>query len=979
MQRDAGCDPGQGEGAISPGWLLDVISYYLIPLAVVVLTVLALGADRGGPAGRDAPLSFQAREAPPGEDWEPAQARQALAQAPRVSQLNTQLSERPLWLLVTPQGQDWSGRFVDFPSRHAQAMTCWDAATLAEIGAADRSRASGGMAAFRAGFAVRDAASHSAGGLLCRAEYAGPARVGAAARPHAEFAALSQAFVRSAALFEGGFITLALFTLLAAIVNRESRYVLLAVWMIGSLRVGGMSMGWDTQWLGRPVPPEWLWFVRQLTIAAYYILTYTLFCQVFRNELGRQDSRAVRVGRGLGLPLLALAAVLPASSFLPAMWAMVSLGAVIIVVFLVRCVMRGGSRAAIWYILALAMMLAGALSEVIAAAFDFNALIGWFNSVTGAMAASLVAAYAFADQVRAERADRVRAQDELQRTYDVTPVGLFTLDEEGVFLRVNRAMSRMAGLAPGQAGVGGGWDACFGRGEFARLQGLADSADGGEAEIRAAGVPPDGPVWFLVRVARAGSRIEGSLQNVTERRRLTERLRLLADNDFLTGVYNRRGIEARLERAIAAVGRGTSGPLALAYLDLDRFKLVNDLYGHQIGDEVLKQATRRVGAIAREGHSLGRVGGDEFIVVMPGTSMRDARAQCQRIIEAIGDSLFHVRAHAFWVRVSVGLVEITDDISVKDAVAAVDRACREAKTGRSGRLVVYERDAAVFRERAEELRLVEEMAESFLPKGLFLAMQPIMSLRDPEGSLNFEVLLRMRAEDGRMIPAERVVAAAETNGTVTKLDHWVLTNALEWMQANRSRLDRTRFVCVNLSGASLNDEAFMADVYATLEQYRDVAGLLCLEITEGVAVHDVQNGRRFIERLRQFGARVALDDFGAGYTSFLYLKELPADALKIDGSFIRTLHQHSANVAILESIVQLARNLGMSSIAEWVEDEDTLKTLSRLGVDYVQGFLVAPPMAPETLLAGRSAADFVADPALAALIGELAGARNPLP
>jgi EAL domain-containing protein (putative c-di-GMP-specific phosphodiesterase class I) len=188
-----------------------------------------------------------------------------------------------------------------------------------------------------------------------------------------------------------------------------------------------------------------------------------------------------------------------------------------------------------------------------------------------------------------------------------------------------------------------------------------------------------------------------------------------------------------------------------------------------------------------------------------------------------------------------------------------------------------------------------------------------------------------------------------------------MSTTLAWLSEHQHHLTNTRFVCMNLSGASLNDEKFMQDVYAMLAANVSIASHLCIEITESVALHDLNNTRHFIDRVRGFGAKVALDDFGAGYTSFSYLKELPADLLKIDGSFIVNMNRHPANVAIVEAIVNLARNLGMQTIAEWAEDTATVQTLAEIGVNYVQGYIVARPQQPSMLLTAESSASFIQD------------------
>jgi EAL domain-containing protein (putative c-di-GMP-specific phosphodiesterase class I) len=335
----------------------------------------------------------------------------------------------------------------------------------------------------------------------------------------------------------------------------------------------------------------------------------------------------------------------------------------------------------------------------------------------------------------------------------------------------------------------------------------------------------------------------------------------------------------------------------------------------------------------------------------------------------VGDKAFHVRG-------SIGLIEVSAGMAMKDAVSTADRACREAKDGASDGLVIYERNAAAFHEREAELNLVERLSGPNATEGMFLEMQPIMSLTAPQDSLNFEVLLRMREPDGRVVPAGPVIGAAEKSGRAGVIDRWVLATTLQWISDHQAQLNNTRFVCMNLSGASLNDERFVQDTFEILSRYAHVAGRICIEITESVALHDLDNTRRFIDQVRAFGAKVALDDFGAGYTSFSYLKELPADVLKIDGNFIVNINAHPANVAIVEAIVSLAVNLGMKTIAEWAEDTATVQTLAEIGVDYVQGWAVARSQSPEALLAVQSSAGFIRDPELLELVDTLQAASQ---
>src|SRR5690606_18045959 len=245
------------------------------------------------------------------------------------------------------------------------------------------------------------------------------------------------------------------------------------------------------------------------------------------------------------------------------------------------------------------------------------------------------------------------------------------------------------------------------------------------------------------------------------------------------------------------------------------------------------------------------------------------------------------------------------------------------------------------------------------PRGLYLELQPIMSMAAPLASLNFEVLLRVKDSAGMLIPAGKIVSAAEESGTITIIDKWVFSATLEWLEKHEKRLSKTQFGSINLSGVSLNDNKFVEAFFANLGRYKHLTKRLCVEITEGVALQNLDRTRQFMGRLQAMGVRIALDDFGAGYTSFSYLKELRADVIKIDGTLIRDMLANKTSIAIVRTIIELARNLGMESIAEWVEDAPTLEALRRMGVDHVQGYVVSKARPPVDILNARSLADLV--------------------
>ena len=939
------------------------VSLYGLPLVIALVTALALlsweakYADTGSAA-----LPLRAFEQTGGE-MDPGEARARLARATAVRHQDTSLSERPFWFRFEVRPHPDENITIELPSRHATEAACWNAASLQPLGAANRATATGMMVNAKSGFAIEMGRVRAAAQVLCKASFIGPARIAATQWSTPQFEASAHDFHRRAGLLDGGLIVLAVFVLMTAIINREPVYVLFAAWLIFNLRMGAISAGWDFQWLGQAVPLSWLPQSRLLTVAAYFTLTGMLFRQMFRDELLRFGySNAMRAVHGVSLILLPVALLVPYAKALPLMWLASTGGIAVLMFFLVRILARTRSTAAGWYGAALTITLAASLYEVIAAALGVKELIGAVNSVTAALSSSLMAAFAIAEQIRLERKQRIQAEAELRVTYDVVPVGLFTLDARGAFIGGNPALRDMLDVS--EEGLRQArWSTYFADGAWLRLQDLVAPGSAAEIELDGAAPAPGAErKRFLVKAALAEERIEGSLQDITEKSKAVERLHFLAENDSLTGTHNRRGIERLLAEALAQMPAGQ--PLAVAYLDLDRFKLVNDLYGHSAGDEVLRQVCARVAEMLTVGQSLGRIGGDEFVIVFAGTPIRPAAWSCRGILDRLAAQPFQVGDKAFQVRGSMGLVEVDAGAAISDVISTADEGCREAKRSNyRDNLVVYEKSAAIFHERELDLRLVARLSHPDGPQGLFLEMQPLLSVRQPFEALNFEVLLRMHDADGSLVSAERLIPLAEDKGLIGIIDRWVLTSVLAWLNTHGDRLKNTRFVCMNLSGASLNDEHFVADAFELLERYPRAAQRLCLEITESVALHDLDNMRRFIDSARAAGCKVALDDFGAGYTSFSYLKDLPADVLKIDGSFIRTVNEHPSNLAIVEAIVSLARSLGMRTIAEWAEDRDTVETLVDIGIDHIQGYAVARPQSPELILAATSSAGFIQPPA----------------
>jgi diguanylate cyclase (GGDEF)-like protein len=873
-----------------------------------------------------------------------------------TARFSTHLAETPFWFLVTaPVLRGGGGTFIDLPSRHAQTLSCWQTTPdLAPLGAGDRHGTSGEMRYNKAGFALKLDEHASPSPVLCRGTFSGPAYITASASSRDKLEVTALDFQRSASLITGGLLTLAIFVFVTAIINREWTYVIFAAWLVGNLRLSANAMGFDTEWLDRHISPDHIAFLRQFTFAGYYVLTTSLFSQLFHRELKTIGLRwSLRAVRYVGCILMLAAFTLNYEHFIPVLWTSATFCIAVLIYFLAQLIIKARSRTVFWYAASMAIVLFATLSEVLAAAFGWEALAGTMSPVVTALSSSVLCAFAIAERMREERESRRQMETELRHTYDLTPIGLFTLNAQSCFVRSNPALDSMLGLPREHHGTHR-WADYFAPGAERALSDLLARDDSASIELDGAPDTTTHSRRYSLRAIRADGFIEGSLEDVTDRAKAVERLHFLAEHDPLTGLLNRRGLEHAIGRQCR-----TGGPWALAYLDLERFKLFNDLFGHGTGDEILRHVAARLVECLGPDVPIGRIGGDEFVCVLANMPIDDAIARCRALVTALNAAPFHVDTRVLQVRGAVGVVECSPGERVLDALAYADRACRAAKRAGNERLVALRKGAPAFEEVAAEINLIEVLGQSRLPDGLFLVMQPIMSVRTPTEALDFEVLLRRRMPDGSVATAAKLIAAAEESGTIIAVDRWVLSTTLAWLSENRASLSRTRFVCVNLSGGSLNDEHFLDELFALFLRYEDVVHYLCIEITESVALQDLEHTERFIARLHAMGAKIALDDFGAGQTSLRYLKKLSADALKIDGEFVRTMCNHPADIAIVEAIIALARNLGMRSIAEWVEDAGTLRALKELGVDYVQGFGIAKPQDANDILAASSAASFV--------------------
>jgi len=438
------------------------------------------------------------------------------------------------------------------------------------------------------------------------------------------------------------------------------------------------------------------------------------------------------------------------------------------------------------------------------------------------------------------------------------------------------------------------------------------------------------------------------LQDISERKDLAQRLEYLTEHDFLTGLANRRRFEQELAREAERVAR-YGAPGAVLVIDLDNFKDVNDAFGHMAGDDLLKGVAGAVRHRIRQTDLLARIGGDEFAVLLPQTDADQAQVAADAIVKALGRHVAVLGDQSIRVTASVGLA-MFDGLSAVEVLACADLAMYEAKQAGRNRFALYSSPARGRRERVSaRLAEVENLRTALEDDRFVLYGQPILDLRENEVR-QYEVLLRLRDEEGgEPLTPSTFLYVAERFGLIQAIDSWVARRAIELIAENE-RAGGRLVLHVNLSGKSIGDPGVVALTESTLTEAGIDPSRLVFELTETAAIANIEEAKAFAHRLRARGCRLALDDFGAGFGSFYYLKNLPFDYFKIDGDFIRGVAASPMDQLVVGAVVGIARGMGKKTIAEFVTDDETVRLLEKAGVDYAQGYHVGRPRPLRDLL-----------------------------
>ncbi len=805
--------------------------------------------------------------------------------------------------------------------------------------------------------------------IITRVQSAGSLQMPLSVWIERDFLVSKQIFMFTYGAFLSALLIMSAYNLCLFAIIRDRSYLLYSVFILFMAGVHGSLDGFAYQWFW-PDFPKW----HQVS-SLFFISLGVMATVLFTRSVLPIPKKSKLENFVKGLTYLTIVTVV-ASVFLPYRPAAMLNGVVTVVVMSGVCftciaMLKHSPRIARFYCFAWSVYFLGiVLKSASKMGYIPYSMFAENAANIGGVVGVIVISLALADRINSEKRAKESAQKQsignLQRfenLYQNALEGIFSFDSNGKLLSANPAFLKILGLANVDE---------FNRDEtrspsfnlppntFSRLvQQLIRQRElvNHELQIKALN---GRDLWVNLSARLSGDALpddsvfEGTIIDITDRKAFEEQLKHLASHDSLTGFLNRRAFEAQAKESLLAV-QSYQSSCFLLYLDLDQFKIVNDLCGHTAGDVLLKNLSQRlindVAAFGQQ-HTIARLGGDEFGILLAGSTLEGAQEIAESIRESIERFLFVWEGNRFTLGVSIGLVEICPfHHSVEQVLVMADTACYMAKDQGRNRVHTFIETDKEMQFRQLEMQWVSTIKEALKEDLFFLVFQRIASnLSSTESGYHYEILLRLMTSSGNLCGPNQFLPAAERYNLMPHIDRWVIEHYFKWLSVSREHMADLNCVSINLSTQSIGDEEFLAFLIEKLAEYGIPANKICFEITESMAISNIHNTHSFIDRLRSLGCRFALDDFGTGFSSYAYLKDLNVDYLKIDGVFIKNLIDDPINTAMVKSISDVAKAIGIETIAEFVETEEIREKLIDIGISYSQGYHIHKP---EKLIEGE--------------------------
>ncbi len=576
----------------------------------------------------------------------------------------------------------------------------------------------------------------------------------------------------------------------------------------------------------------------------------------------------------------------------------------------------------------------------------------------GATLSIVLLSFALADRIKRERNEKESAQksaianlEKYRSIYETSLEGMFRFSCDGKILTCNPAFKKLMGIDKKPAFFE----------DMGNLSGFIPFASKDQEQLKTLLRNNDHAFGFetlchnfkgeefwgaiyakVIEDKQLGRYIDASIVDITEKKTNENKLNYIANHDILTGLKNRLVFQKNLHDAIiSSCSKGLDH--SLLFMDLDQFKIVNDTCGHSAGDELLKQMAALFNTHIRDIDSLARLGGDEFVILLRECSIGRAEEIANRLRQEVADYRFSWNKKIFSIGISIGIVPVLNqDISAEDLLSLADTACYAAKDAGRNHVYVYENDSEDISSRQTEMHLANSLREAINNDTLLLYKQNIQAISQTvEGDL-YEILVRLPLESKLLLPGS-FLPAAERFDRIEQLDFWVTEAFLSWLSKNPESLNSLHQANINLSGRTISNSRFSEHLIELFGQYNIPKEKVCFEITESAAISNLAQTSTFLKKMTKMGFQFSLDDFGSGFSSYSYLKMLPVKSLKIDGSFIQDITSDPIDHAMVKSIIEVSHMMGIDVTAEFVENEEILVELQKLGIDFVQGYHIHMP------------------------------------
>jgi len=761
--------------------------------------------------------------------------------------------------------------------------------------------------------------------------------------------------------FLSALLIMCAYNLCLFLIIRDPSYLLYSLFIVMIIGVHSSLDGFAYQWLW-PNQPEWHQ-LSALTFIGLGCITTVLFT---KNLLPIPKNSPIRHGLNFLLGLSICSAIISTfisyrfSAMLNGLTTIIVVGGVAIVCI---AMLKHSPSIARFYTLAWSAYFLGIVLKSASKMgyLPYSPLTEYAGNI-GAIVGIILISLALAERINKERKAKEFAQlesiENLQRfheLYENAIEAIFSFDLKGKLLSGNPEFLKLVGITEPSAFKGNYSNPdgfVLPKDEFFQLLETVKKNEkviGHETQLHnKKGVTR----WVSIsgRLSKGFSGndpvIEFTLIDINERKVFEHQLQHLASHDPLTGFFNRRAFESKTKEKLENV-KCYQDTCCLMYMDLDQFKIVNDLCGHTAGDVLLKNLSHRLLNQVNNLNGdqvIARLGGDEFGILLSNTNLNQGQIIAEEFRQSIESFLFMWEGKRYSLGVSIGLVEVCPfHHSVEQLLVMADTACYKAKDLGRNRVHTFIETDKDLQFRQLEMQWVSTIKEALSQDHFFLVFQNITSNDKQDHEFRYEILLRLLSDNGNLCAPNQFLPAAERYNLMTNIDQWVIKHYFSWLNTNPEHLSQLSSASINLSTQSLGDEAFSSFLINAFNQYSIPHEKICFEITESMAITNLDNTQTFIKRFRSLGCRFALDDFGTGFSSYAYLKELKVDYLKIDGIFVRNITEDEVDYAMVKSISDVAKAIGIETIAEFVENEDIRQKLINIGISYSQGYHIHKP------------------------------------